>query len=145
MGYSTYSFSDVSQTISHPSLGQYVLNGEGVGSISVAMANDNTVHDVSADGSVMSSKIKVKNGTLQISVQQTAELNTWLLKAYNYAYTAPVNEWARFQIIIRAPLMKHSVTATGVSFQKIADRSYQSQGQQVTWTLMAADIQQEAI
>ena len=30
---------------------------------------------------------------------------------------------------------------TGLSFMKVPDKSYQAQGQQLTWVLMAADIQ----
>jgi hypothetical protein len=142
VAYTTYSFEDVSVTISHPSFGQYVANGQGLGSISTVMAADRTTHDVSADGSVMVSKIKNRSGSHAIAIQQTSDLHRWLLKLFNYLETAPASEWASVVVVIRSPLMQDSSTSTGVSFQKIADKPYQTQGQQVTWTLMAADIQQ---
>ena len=41
--------------------------------------------------------------------------------------------------------MGEKITLTGVSPQKLPDKPYQAQAQLVTWNLMAADIQQEAI
>jgi hypothetical protein len=140
-----YSFSDVSMTISHPAVGQYVANGEGLGNINTTMATDRTAHDTAADGTVMISKIKGRSGSHSIAVQQTSALNAWLLKLYNYLETAPSNQWANTMIILRAPSMQDLITSTGVSFQKLPDKPYQAQGQQITWNLMAADIQQYVI
>ena len=53
MATTTYSFSDVSLVLSHPSVGKCTITGEGVGSVTVSRANDLTQHDVAADGSVM--------------------------------------------------------------------------------------------
>ncbi len=41
--------------------------------------------------------------------------------------------------------MGDSYSIAGISPQKQASRSYKAQGQQVSWTLMAADIQQDNI
>ncbi|WP_163855820.1 phage protein [Paenibacillus elgii] len=144
MPHSTYSFSDVTMVISHPAVGQFVATGAGLGSITTIMTTDRTTHDISADGSVMVSKIKARNGSHSISVQQTSELNRWLLKLYNYLETAATNQWAGITIVIRSPQMQELITSTGVSFQKLPDKPFQNQGQQVTWNLMAADIQQDA-
>ncbi|MBG9773567.1 phage protein [Brevibacillus laterosporus] len=140
--YTTYSFEDVSMVISHPSVGQYVATGSGLGSISTAMATERTTHDVAADGTVMVSKIKGRNGSHTISVQQTSDLNKWLLKLYNYLEQAPASEWAGIKITVRASTMQELIRSTGVSFQKLPDKPYQAQGQQVPWVLMASDIDQ---
>ncbi|KPV60717.1 hypothetical protein QJ48_04090 [Paenibacillus sp. A3] len=145
MPHSTYSFSDVTMVISHPAVGQFVATGAGLGSITTIMTTDRTTHDVSADGSVMVSKIKARNGSHSISVQQTSDLNKWLLKTYNYLETAPTNQWAGMTLLIRSPQMQDLITSTGVSFQKLPDKPYQAQAQQITWNLMAADIQQDAV
>lgn len=144
MPHSTYSFSDVTMVISHPAVGQFVATGAGLGSITTIMTTDRTTHEISADGSVMVSKIKARNGSHSISVQQTSDLNRWLLKLYNYLETAATNQWAGITIVIRSPQMQDLITSTGVSFQKLPDKPYQAQGQQVTWNLLAADIQQDA-
>lgn len=140
-----YSFGDVTATISHAAKGQKVITGEGVGSITTTMATDRTAHDVSADGRVMVSKIKGRNGSLAIAVQQNSDVNNWLLKLYNHLEGAPANEWAGITIVVRSPSMRDLVTAHGVSFLKLPDKPYQAQGQQITWNLMAADIQQDAV
>ena len=140
---SIYSFDDVSVTFSHAAVGQYVASGQGIGSLGVSMATDRSVQDVAADGSVMTSKIRGRNGTVTISAQQTSDLHKWLLKLYNYLETAPTNQWAGITIVVRSPSMQDKVTATGVSFQKIPDRQWQAQGQQLMWTLLAADVQQD--
>uniref|UniRef100_UPI001A8D7F4F phage protein n=1 Tax=Alicyclobacillus suci TaxID=2816080 RepID=UPI001A8D7F4F len=125
---------------SHPSLGQYVISGEGIGTVTVTMSTDRTAHDVAADGSVMVSKIEGDNGTLAIQIQQTSGANQWLVNAFNYLRTASPSEWAQMSATIRSPYMGDLVTATGVSFQQRAELSYQAQGQQRTWNLMAASI-----
>ena len=113
---------------------------EKVGSITLSRANDVTAHDLSADGSVMVSKIKAKNGTVAISTPQSSPLNAFLSKLYNYCEVAPSREWARATIILRHLTLGEGTVCTGVSFQKRADKAYQAQGQQVTWNLMAANI-----
>jgi len=144
MPYSVYSFADVSMTISHPSVGQYISeSGEGLGSIAVSRATDNTVHDLSADGAVMVSKIKGRNGTIAITIQQISNLNKWLLKWFNYLETAATDQWADTKVVIRSPVMQDLITALGVSPQKPAEKPYQAQGQNISWALMAADSQQD--
>ncbi|GAB6170549.1 hypothetical protein JCM15765_03920 [Paradesulfitobacterium aromaticivorans] len=140
--YSTYSFEDVSVIISNPNFGQFIANGAGVGSISVNMTTDRTAHELAADGSVMVSKIKGRNGSLALSIQQTSSLQKWLLRLYNYLESAAASAWASTTIVVRSPMMQDLHIAMGVSFQKLPDRPYQAQGQNVNWTLMAADIQQ---
>lgn len=136
--YTTYAFEDVSCTIKHPSVGVVNANGEGVGSITFAMANDVSSHDVAADGTVMVSKVKVGNGTIAIECQQTSVLHKWLTKAYNYLMAANAKEWASMSIMANSPAMQVTHDCSGVSFQKRGDKPYQAQGQRVTWTLMSA-------
>lgn len=140
MAYSTYSFEDVTCSFAHTGVGAASSTGAGIGSISIAMANDKTVHDVAADGTVMISKIAGKNGTITITAQQTSELQKYLLRWYNYVDVANSSEFAKMTITIKSNNLGDVTTCTGVSPQKLADRPYQSQGQQVTWNLMAAEI-----
>lgn len=138
---STYSFLDLTGSISHPAVGVYTFTGEGIGEMTVTMATDRTAHDVAADGAVMVSKLAGSNGTITIQAQQTSALHNWLLNWYNYLYAADTDEWAETNILIRAPKMGKSHVAVGVSPQKIGDQPYQAQGQRVSWSLMCADIQ----
>lgn len=142
---STYSFLDITGSISHPALGAYTFTGEGIGDMTVSMSTDRTSHDVAADGAVMVSKLAGSNGSITISAQQTSALHNWLVKWYNYLYQAPTNEWAQTNVLVRAPQMGKAHVAVGVSPQKIGDQPYQAQGQRVTWNLMCADLQTEII
>ena len=144
MATTTYSFEDVTVTISHPAVGQYVASGQGIGNISVTMANDRTTHDVSADGSVMVSKVRARNGQIALTIQQTSALHAWLTKWFNYLEASGADAWADRILTLRAPKMKQIKTAIGVTPQKQSDVPYAAQGQSVSWNLMAADIQQDA-
>lgn len=138
---STYSFDDVSFVISHKKVGKCTITGKGVGSISIARANDVTQHDVAADGSVMVSKIVTKNGTIALALQQTSSAHKWLKKWYSYLLTAATNQWAETSAVLNLPSNGESIKISGISPQKAADAAYQQAGQQVTWNLMATKIE----
>lgn len=144
MAQSTYSFGDVSITLSHPSVGQFTMQGEGIGGVTVTMATDKTAHDVSADGSTMVSKIAGNSGSLALVTQQTSPLDAFLKRWYNYLLTSSSSEWADTSIIIRSAVTPETISCTGCSPQKLADRPFQAAGQQVTWNIMAANIVQDA-
>jgi hypothetical protein len=142
-GLDTYSFSDYTAVVAHPSVGQKVLTGAGIGDLNVTMANDVTTHDVAADGAVMISKIKAGNGALAFNVQHTSDANEWFQKWYNYLTAANSAEWAKTTVTLRNNVTGIvEVNATGVSPQKRADKNMQAQGQRVMWNLMAKHIDQ---
>lgn len=143
MSVTTYSFEDIICTLNHSSIGSKSTKGEGLGSITIAMTNDRTVHDTASDGSIMITKKISRNGTIVIDMQQTSQLHKWLLKAYNYLDNAATSEWALMTVTIVSKELEENTTCTNVSFQKIANKPYQAEGQHVSWTLMAAKIIQE--
>jgi Protein of unknown function (DUF3277). len=139
--YNTYSFDDVSAVISHPNFGQITVKGEGLGSITTEMTTERTIHDLAADGTVMVSKVKGRNGTISIVIQQTSSAHKQLQKLYNYLEWASTDKWAGITVTIRNSAMDELETCTGVSFGKQPSNPRQAQGQNITWPLMAADIQ----
>ena len=140
--HNTYSFLDLSCVLSHPSLGQLALQGEGAVSITFTMAADVSAQDSAADGTVMTSKISVRNGTVAIVVQQTSSFHRWLTNAYNYLVEAASGEWTGFNLMCVAPNMQVTHEAGFMCFQKRADKPYQAQGQQVTWNFMASELKE---
>lgn len=138
----TYSFQDVTCSLQHPSVGAASTTGAGIGSISISMATTRTTHEVAADGRVMPSKIAGDNGTIALQVQQTSDLNRWLLKYYNYVVTADASEWNSMNITIKSKNLGDYTVCTGVSPEKLPDKPYQAQGQMITWNLMATNIAQ---
>lgn len=140
MEVSTYSFTDLAGSISHPTLGAYLFDGTGVGSVTIAKATDRTAHDIAADGSVMVSKIAGNNGTVTIEVQQTSAIHKWLLAWFNALWQMPTSEWASTSMTLRNAATGTRHIISGISPQKEPDTPYQAQGQHVTWTLMCAEI-----
>lgn len=143
MKHSIYSFLDLAGAIAHPlyPLGIFQFTGLGVGSVTVSMTIDRSVHDLAADGSVMISKVAGNNGQISIECQQTSIVHKYLLALYNYLIAESAEKWALTTIVLRNVADGTSHIATGVSFTKVPDKPYQAQGQKVTWVLMAADIQ----
>lgn len=139
--YTTYSFLDLSGAVVHPDLGAYIFTGQGVGSVTVTMDTERTAHSVGADGTVMVSKIAGHNGKITIECQQTSAVHKWLLAAENALYIADTDAWAEMTATLRNTSDGTSHIITGMSFGKVPDKQYQAEGQMVTWTLWAANIQ----
>jgi hypothetical protein len=146
MAYDVYSFNDTSTSFSHPNVGSKSTTGAGIGSIAVSSSTTKTVHENSADGRIMISKVAGDNGTIAVTMQQTSDLHQWLLKNwYNYinGSGSSTDDWAAMAVTINDNNSNFTITATGVSPEKVADIPYQAQGQMVTWNLMAAEITRE--
>jgi hypothetical protein len=144
----TYSFKDLVGALINTVFGVSVpLTGGNIGngSITIVMATERTTQDVGADGTVMPSYVAGRNGHVAIEVQQTSILHHALLALYNQLESAAnaddVSGWASTVISFRTLLDNSSHLLQGVSFSKIPDKPYQAQGQKVTWSLMACDIQ----
>ncbi len=140
MEHTTYSFLDMSGSLSHTLLGDYVFTGQGVGSLTVSYSTEKSAHNVAADGVVMVSKIAGHNGMLTISCQQTSALHKWLLKSSNTLYDAETAQWAQMSATLRNTSDGTSHIVKGISFGKHPDKAYAAQGGMVNWSLFAADI-----
>lgn len=139
MSYTTYSFNDIKMVISHPAYPAYTVNGQGIGEVGISWQNDNTAHDVAADGKVMVSKIVANNGSIAITMQQTSQMHQWMKGLFNTLKNAPSQLWAAGRIDISSPDgIGDNIQLTGVSFTKRSDQPFQAQGQMVTWNLMFA-------
>lgn len=139
--HSTYSFTDIAATISHPGYGSYSIQGEGIGDMTITKLTDRSVHDVAADGSIMTSKIAGNNGNVTINAQQTSSLHNFLQGMFNYLWSASTDEWAKISLTVRAPKMQKTYYCTGGAFVKEPDEQFQSQGQKIPWVLLFNDIQ----
>lgn len=144
MADTTYSFADYNFSIVSP-IGTYSVQGNGVGSATVTMATTKSVHSVGADGSVMTSKIAGDNGTVAIQVQQTSGLNTFMTKLYNTLKASPSSIWTSTQILITNSVQKEVCTCIGCSPENLPEKPMQAEGQLITWTWLAQNIQQVAL
>ena len=141
MANSTYSFKDVQATFQHPAVGVYPINGSGVGEFNVSWADDNTVNERAADGSVMTSKVFGNNGTITISMQQTSPFHDWLKNYFNVVLNTTALTWTAGLMNITDLVNGDLVFATGVAPTKRPDQPYQQQGQMVTWSFSCQQIQ----
>lgn len=144
MATTTYSFSDVKIVLQFPGYPSYTVNGQGTGDISITYANDNSAHNLAADGSVMVSRIRAENGAMSLNVQQTSPLHNWLKGVFNYLNNPQTASalWASGVVTVSSPNGGfENINLTGVSFTKRADQPYQQQGQMVTWNFMYANGQ----
>ena len=66
----TYSFLDCILSLAFPG-GTMTITGKGIGDVSVAMAQERSAMESSADGNIMISKIAGNHGSLDFNVQQT--------------------------------------------------------------------------
>lgn len=141
MADTTYSFADYNFSIVSP-IGTYSVQGNGVGSVTVTMATTKSIHSVGADGSVMTSKIAGDNGAIAIQVQQTSGLNTFLTKLYNVLKASPSSVWTSTQFLITNSAQKEVCTCIGCSPENLPEKPMQAEGQLITWTWLAQNIQQ---
>ncbi len=141
MSWRVYSFSDIKFVINHPQYGAYTINNQGVGEVGIDWSNDNSAHNVAADGFTMISKVKTENGIMAISCQQVSLLNDYLWGLFNTlsAPNAPSSLWAAANVYIsEAGEGTNNITLAGVSFQKRPSLPFKAQGEMVTWNMMFA-------
>jgi hypothetical protein len=144
----TYSFKDSSGALAHPLAVPpfFSFAGNiGMGQFTITMATERTVHDLSADGTIMPSYISGDNGSVDIEVQQTSILHAYLLSLYNtlkaLADAGNVASWCSGTLTLRNSVDGSNHLLQGVSFSKIPDKVYAAQGQKLVWKLQATDIQ----
>lgn len=142
----TYSFKDLVGVLNSPFLTQplTIVGGNiGNGQIVIRMLTQRTEHEVGTDGTVMPSYISGANAEVTIEVLQTSALHHALLAIYNANVTAAdggdVSNWVAATMSFRTILDGSGHVFSGVSFQKIPDKTYAARGGRLTWVLMAAN------
>lgn len=135
-----YSFEDTTVEINHPGFESFSAYGTGLGTVSVTMANDDTIHDVASDRSVVVSKAIRGNGTVSFTVTQASEFNDWMKRFSNFLKASDTSQYALATVVVTNRSTGDTIYCSGVSPQKLADNNFESQAQQRTWNLMCADI-----
>lgn len=141
LSFTAYSFADMNLVLNHPSIGQCVLTGQGVGQIGVTRAQDASRQDVAGDGSVMTSKVAARNGEVTFTLQQTSTAHKWLKNAYRTLLAGDTAEWAAFSGLMENPVSGESIAFDNACFKKLPDENYQQNGQTVTWAFLCGRIE----
>lgn len=138
----TYGFNKVTVTLQHSLVGQKVISGEGIGSISVAYQDNNTESDIGADGNVMVSEVLSHRGTISLELQQTSSANKWLYNLANVLDNSDPNQFLGISVRITEKFDNGlTTTAARASIQKRPDRKDEQNGGRVTWVLFSPDIE----
>lgn len=143
MSTQTYSFQEVTLVLSHPDLGQIVMDGDGVGTISIDMSNDRTDSDIGADGTVVVNKIRDRRGAMSLSCFNTSSLHSKLKTWYNYLEQADAAAWAGITATVKSKSTDESTRCKGVAFTKLPKEEYGQKATLVEWPFFAADVQQD--
>ena len=142
----TYGFTGVSFALASPLASDFVSAGQvGLSELHVIMRAEHSTLDMASDGTPMPTFIADDSATIQIVVQQTSIIHSFLLQWLNLHESAAKNGdpslWAASTITIRSLTDGSQHIATGVMPSKIPDKPYVQQGQKITWTLLVADMQ----
>ena len=144
MAYNVYSLPDVKSVLYHPDVGTANLHLCGIGKITVSAAGDLTSHTVAADGYIVVNRLKSTNGTITLEVPQNS-LGDWFLR-----------RWARWQkncqdpsrvalgsLTIQDVAGGFTVVCTGVSLQKVPERTFDRTATNLVVTLLATTITEQ--
>ena len=141
-GSNTYSFSRVTAVIQNALVGQKVVTGTGMGSVSVSYTDNNTESDIGADGNVMISEVVSHRGQISLEIQQTSSVNKWLHNLANVLDNASPNQFAGISIRITENFDNGlTTTAARASILKRPDRKDEQHGGRVTWVFFSPDIE----
>ena len=141
-----YSFKDLMVVFFHPLLGEFQMVGEiGFNQLTISYDTERTSHEVAADGSVQITYRAGNNGRATIETQQASALNEFLVAWANSCFVngnlQNITNFAKATIFARSLLNGTTHLLQGISPLKIPDRQYAANGGNVTWTLMAGDIE----
>lgn len=137
---STYSFADVSCTITGPG-GSFALGASaapGEEGISIVKEEKNT-QIVGADGTVANVLHANENGKITIRLLKTSNANALLSALYNFQKASAAN-WGQNIIVLVNVVSGDLYTCTGVAFKKYADNTYGKDANTLEWEFDAAYI-----
>ena len=144
MAYNIYSLPDCKTVLAHPDVGTVNLHQCGTGRIVVASAGDLSSHTNTADGYVVVNRLKTTNGTVSIEVPQNSAADGFLRRWAKWAKsTASPNRIALGTLTIQDTAAGFTVVCTGVSLQKVPDRTFDRTGTNLTYALLATTISEQ--
>ncbi len=140
----TYGFEQVIATIQHPLVGQLVITGAGVGSVSTAYTDNSAESDLAADGNVMVTKVRSHRGTITFELQQTSSANKWLHNLANVLDNASPDQFLGTSVRI-AENFRNGILASAAhaTIQKRPDRKDEQNGGRVSWVFFTPDLETE--
>ena len=144
MVYNVYSLPDVKSVLYHQDVGQCNLHASGMGKIVISRSGDLSSHTNTADGYVVVNRLKTTNGTITIDVPQNSYADSFLRRwaAWAKASASP-NRIALGTLTIQDTAAGVTTVCTGVSLQKVPDRTFDRTSTNVSYTLLATTIYEQ--
>ena len=122
-------------------MGTANLHQCGHGKISVSASGDLTSHTTTADGYVVVNKLKNTNGTITLEIPQNS-IGDWFLRRWaNWQKNSQdPSRLALGSLVIQDVAGGFSVSCTGITLQKVPDRTFDRTSTNLIYTLLATTI-----
>lgn len=134
--FATYSFMDVSASITGPGADGLLIAGPDVASaeegITCALSEETNTQTIGADGSVMNSLHASRAGTATFRLMKTSPQNAALMALYNLQRNQS-SLWGRNTITIRDVARGDQYTLAGCAYVRFPTNSYAKTGNVLEW------------
>ena len=149
-GVYTYSFKDLVGVLNFPGFPPFILAGElGADRLTVRMRTERAAQAVASDGAVMQTYIAGSNGELELELQETSPLHSYLINVMNtltgQADGGNVSNFVAGTAQFTAVYNGLIFLCYGISPTKIADIPFAKDGANVTWALLCARVVQQGV
>lgn len=144
MSFTVYSWTDTTAVLYHPSFGRVNLTAAGMGKLAISRSGDLSSHTPTVDGSVVVNRLRSENGIVTLEVTQNSSADEFLRRwaAYLKALTDS-SKFAQSTLTVTDNTGKFTISLTGVTPQKIPDRTYDKTATDLVWTLLAASVTEQ--
>ncbi len=142
--YNVYSLTDTKAVLTHPYVGTANLHLCGRGRMVVSFSGDMSAHTMTADGTVIINRLKAENGIITLEVPQNSIADEFLRKWCKYLRnTARPDFFHLTTLTITDQAGGFTLVCSGVTPQKIPDRTFDRSSTNLTYTLLAASITEQ--
>ena len=141
MTYNIYALSETKEILYHPGCGSCNLLTTGAGKIVISASGDLSSHTTTAEGYVVVNKLKSENGMITFEVPQNSPADAYLRKWIKYVRNSKkTDSFAKATLTVTDSAGGFTILCSGVTPQKIPDRTYDRTSTNLTYTLLAAVI-----
>ena len=142
--YNVYSLTDTKAVLTHPYVGTANLHLCGRGRMVVSYAGDMSAHTMTADGTVIINRLKAENGIITLEVPQNSIADEFLRKWCKYLRNTSRPDFFHLTTLtITDQAGGFTLLCSGVTPQKIPDRTFDRSSTNLTYTLLAASITEQ--
>ena len=142
--YNVYSLTDTKAVLTHPYVGTANLHLCGRGRMVVSFSGDMSAHTMTADGTVIINRLKAENGIITLEVPQNSIADEFLRKWCKYLRNTSRPDFFHLTTLtITDQAGGFTLLCSGVTPQKIPDRTFDRSSTNLTYTLLAASITEQ--